>query len=88
MLQSGEAIIELPEHFSEVTSEQGLTVQLTPLGEWLQLYIVEKNTKRIIVREATGKDGSFDYLVQGIRKGYENFEVIRPNPLGHSAASK
>jgi hypothetical protein len=76
-LVNGEAVIELPEHFGFVTAEEGLTVQLTPLGEWLQLYVVEKSTLRLVVREAQGKSGRFDYLVQGIRKGYENYQVIR-----------
>jgi hypothetical protein len=76
-LVSGEAIITLPEHFSLVATEEGLTVQLTPVGEWLQLYVVEKGTQRIIVREANGKNGQFDYLVQGVRKGYEDYQVIR-----------
>jgi hypothetical protein len=29
------------------------------------------------VREASGKSGQFDYLVQGIRKGFESHQVIR-----------
>jgi len=76
-LINGEAVIVLPEHFSLVTNDEGLTVQLTPLGEWLQLYVVQKNTKQLIVREAQGKSGQFDYLVQGVRKGYENHRVIQ-----------
>lgn len=77
-LLNGQAVIELPEHFGMVTSEQGLTVQLTPLGAWLQLYVVEKSTKHILVREANGRNGQFDYLVMGIRKGYEDHQVIQP----------
>lgn len=76
-LIGGEAIIELPEHFRWVTAEEGLTVQLTPLGEWLQLYVVEKSTRRIVVREARGKDGRFDYLVQGVRRGFEGFRPLQ-----------
>lgn len=76
-LVNGEAVVNLPEHFSLVTGGEGLTVQLTPVGEWLQLYVVEKGTQRIVVREANGKNGQFDYLVQGVRKGYENYQVIR-----------
>jgi hypothetical protein len=76
-LVAGEAVIELPEHFALVTSSQGLTVQLTPIGEWLQLYVVELSPQRLVVREAQGKDGKFFYLVQGVRKGYEGFQVVR-----------
>jgi len=77
-LRDGEAVIDLPDHFGYTTVEEGLTVQLTPLGAWLQLYVVEKSTARIVIREAGGVDGTFDYLVQGIRSGYEDFEVIVP----------
>jgi hypothetical protein len=76
-LVNGEAVINLPEHFSLVTNDEGLTVQLTPRGEWLQLYLVKTDTKQLIVREASGKSGQFDYLVQGIRKGFGNHQVIR-----------
>jgi len=76
-LVNGEAVIDLPEHFSLVTNDEGLTVQLTPRGEWLQLYLVKTSTKQIIVREASGKSGQFDYLVQGIRKGFENHQVVQ-----------
>lgn len=73
----GRAVINLPEHFSLVTNDQGLTVQLTPLGQALQLYVVRKSARQIIVREARGRVGQFDYLVQGLRKGFENHQVIR-----------
>ena len=76
-LENGKAVIELSEHFGMVTSEDGLTVQLTPHGEWLQLYVMQLTTRQLLVREAQGRSGQFDYLVQGMRKGYEHYEVIR-----------
>jgi hypothetical protein len=76
-LTAGRATIELPDHFAKVTADQGLTVQLTPVGEWLDLYVVEKSPDRIVVAEASGREGSFDYLIQGVRKGYENYQVVR-----------
>jgi hypothetical protein len=60
-----------------VTGDDGLTIHLTPRGEWLQLYAVELSTTQCVVREAQGKSGSFDYLVHGIRKGHEDHQVIR-----------
>jgi len=86
-LRDGEAVIELPEHFGYTTVEEGLTVQLTPLGEWLQLYVIEKSTARIVVREANGAGGSFDYFIQGVRSGYEDFEVIVPRGAAEAPAS-
>ncbi len=76
-LCEGEAVIALPEHFSLVTSEEGLSIQLTPRDEWLQLYAVRLNTEKIIVQETQGKSGQFDYLLQGVRKGYENHQSIQ-----------
>lgn len=79
-LVNGEAVIMLPDHFAMVTSEEGLTVQLTPVGEWLQLYVVEKSTTKLVIKEAQGKNGKFDYLVQGVRKGYENYQPVEEKP--------
>jgi hypothetical protein len=76
-LVNGEALIELPDHFAMVTHPGGLTVSLTAVGQWLELYVVEKSTSRIVVREAGGRSGEFDYLVQGVREGFEDFTVLR-----------
>ena len=76
-LVNGRAVIELPAHFGLVTGETGLTTQLTPRGEWLQLYVVHVTPEQLVVQEAQGKSGRFDYLVQGVRTGYEEHQVIR-----------
>ena len=70
-------MLALPEHFGLVTETSGLTVQLTPRGEWLQLYVVELDTAQLVVREAQGKSGIFDYFICGVRRGYEQHEVLR-----------
>jgi hypothetical protein len=79
-LANGEAVIELPDHFAAVTAEEGLTVQLTLLDECNGLRVVEKSPQRIVVKELAGgtSDARFDYLVQGLRKGYENLPVVEP----------
>ena len=76
-LVNGQAVITLPDHFGMVTSTNGLTVQLTPRGAWLQLYATAVSVNGITVRETEGRSGKFDYLVQGVRLGYENLPVIR-----------
>jgi hypothetical protein len=78
-LTNGEAVIELPEHFSMVTAEEGLTVQVTPWEDCNGLYVAERSTSRIVVRELRGGRSNikFDYLVQGVRKGYENYQVVQ-----------
>jgi hypothetical protein len=76
-LVNGKAVVALPEHFALVTDHQDLTIQLTPRGTWLQLYVVELDTAQFVVREAQGQSGAFDYLIHGIRRGYAQHEVIR-----------
>jgi hypothetical protein len=76
-LERGEAVLALPEHFGLVTDPSGLTVQLTPHGQWLQLYVLELTTAQLVVREVAGRSGTFDYLVHGVRRGSEPHQVIR-----------
>jgi hypothetical protein len=88
-LRNGEAVIDLPEHFASIASSQGLTVQVTPnSAESLGLAVEGKSIERIIVRElSNGKgDYDFDWEAKCIRKGYEDYQVIRPHQdleLGH-----
>ena len=88
-LSNGEAIIDLPEHFTSIASPEGLTVQVTPNSATsLGLAVEEKSIERIIVRElSNGKgDYDFDWEAKCIRKGYEDYQPIRPHKdleLGH-----
>jgi hypothetical protein len=78
----GKVVIDLPSYFTKVTEIDGMTVQLTPVGGWSQLYVEEKTPERLVVRVAEGNsDVQFDFFVQGIRKGYRDFQVERPNDL-------
>jgi hypothetical protein len=80
-LINGRAVIELPQHFKDVANPGSMTVQLTPLSaESRGLAVIEKNIDGIVVRELTNGTGSydFDYMVVAVRKGYEDFKVIRP----------
>jgi hypothetical protein len=79
-LQNGEVSIALPEHFVAVTSGRNITVTLTPLSAASHgLAVVEKSTDRIVVKELAEGRGNyeFDYLVMSVRRGYEDFQVIR-----------
>ncbi len=78
-LNNGEATVKLPEHFSLVASQEGLTVQVTPTGETRGLFIVSKSPTEIVVKEIGGGTSgvTFDYLVNGIRKGHENYQPIQ-----------
>jgi hypothetical protein len=73
--QNNEATIVFPDYFRLVTGENGLTTQLTPRLKSINLYIKELNNEKLVV--GCGDAGSFDYLVNGLRKGYENHQVVR-----------
>lgn len=78
----GEAIIRLPEYFSSITEAERMTVQLTTRGKWGQIYIAESSPEQLVVKVAPGgEDLEFDYFVQGVRRGYLDFRVERPNDL-------
>src|SRR5262245_54986064 len=79
-LVGGEARIALGETFKWVTNpDLGLTAHLTPVGDWADLYIASKSTSEIVVRSrdprATGV--AFDYVVFGLRVGFEESPVVR-----------
>jgi hypothetical protein len=79
---NGEVRIKMPGHFSRMTEKERMTVQLTPLGAPGQLYVASRSPEEIVIKVAEGApDLEFDYLVQGVRKGYLNFEVERTNNL-------
>ncbi|HEX2897864.1 MAG TPA: hypothetical protein VHP63_07435, partial [candidate division Zixibacteria bacterium] len=79
-LNNGVAEISLPESFSLVTGAGGLTVQVTPRGKVNGMLYVESITpSKLVVMASDVSDASvkFDYLVNGVRIGYEGFESIR-----------
>ena len=61
---------------------EGLTVQVTLLEECNGLYVAEKSTEWIVVREVLNgtSDARFDFFIQGVRRGYEDFDPVREVP--------
>lgn len=80
-LANGRADVTLPDHFVAVASSQGITVQVTPLSaESKGLAVVEKSPETFAVRELNNGSGTydFDFMVTAVRKGHEDYQVIRP----------
>jgi hypothetical protein len=75
----GQAVITVPEDFRIVTDEEGLTVQLTPVGVLTMMAVESEDLNRIVVRSS--KDVMFHYLVQGVRRNYKDFEVVAKSPF-------
>lgn len=79
-LANGRAFIELPEHFRLLAVEAGMTVQLTPRSAQSRgLAAVQVSLNGIEVQELfDSKDSdAFDWRVEAVRKGFEDYEAIR-----------
>jgi hypothetical protein len=79
-LVGGEARIRLEETFAWVTNpDLGLTAHLTPRGEPIPLAVESLTTKELVVRApADAPPGlEFDYLVYGLRIGFEETSIVR-----------
>jgi hypothetical protein len=80
-LVAGEARVTLGETFQWVTNpDLGLTAHLTPHGECNGLYVASVTTEELVVRELGGgtSDLVFDYIVYGLRLGFEETSVVQP----------
>lgn len=73
----GSATIEVPEAFRDVSAADGMTVQLTPIGDLAILAVVSEGLDRIEVRGS--QDVRFHYMVNGVRAGFEDHQSIIDN---------
>ncbi|GAB4416926.1 MAG: hypothetical protein OHK0039_26670 [Bacteroidia bacterium] len=79
-LQDGYAVVIFPAHYLLVANLATMTVVLTPLSAASEgLAVVEKRTDGFVVRELRQGQGNyaFDWEVKCVRKGKEDYEVIR-----------
>jgi len=90
-LTNGRSEIRFEDHFSNVINSQGMTVQLTPLSaESKGLAVIEKNPDGMIVSELYNGKGNydFDFVVMAVRRGHEDYRVIRPASKAKPAADE
>lgn len=79
-LSGGEATVPLGETFRWVTNPDiGLTAHLTPRGEPIPLAVVALSPDEMTVRggEGTPEGLVFDYVVYGLRIGFEESSVVQ-----------
>lgn len=79
-LVNGEAFIPFSDHFKLVINPETMTVNLTPnSAESLGLAVVEKTATGIKVKELHKGTGNYtiDWEAKAVRKGYEDYRVIR-----------
>ena len=72
--QRGLATIRVPEDFRMVTDPDGLTVQITPIGEMATYAVVRMGLDGIVVKSS--RDVEFSYLVQGVRASFKEMQPV------------
>jgi hypothetical protein len=80
-LVNGVATITFPDHFGLVANHETMTVMLTPLSaDCKGLAVIEKTAAGFTVKELFQGEGTyeFDWEVKCVRKGYENYQPVRP----------
>ncbi len=81
-LVDGEVRVSLGETFRWVTNPDiGLTTFLTPMGDWCDLYVEEQATDSIVVRSRDSSVCSFNYMVYGLRIGFEQSSIVQEKEL-------
>ena len=68
--QRGMARIPVPEDFRLVTDEEGLTVQITPIGPMASFSVLKADLNEIVVQAS--RNVEFYYLVNGIRRSHKH----------------
>jgi len=74
-LTHGRAVIPVPEEFAMTTESEGMTVQVTPMGPRAGLWVESFGLDHVVVRG--DRDVRFSYMVNGVRRGYANYQPIR-----------
>ncbi|HKZ76457.1 MAG TPA: hypothetical protein VJ259_07300, partial [Actinomycetota bacterium] len=78
-LVNGEARLSLGETLQWVANPDiGLTAYVTPRGEAVPLAVVSVTPRELVVRAPSGgpRDVAFDYIVYGLRIGFEETSVV------------
>lgn len=76
-LIDGRAVIDVPEEFRLVSESSDLTVQLTAMGPDAGLWVESKSLDEVVIRGHGS--AAFDYLVNGVRRGFLDMQLVREN---------
>jgi hypothetical protein len=71
----GKAVIEVPEDFRIVSDGEGLTVQITPIGDLAMVAVTRIGLDSIEVK--SNRNVEFSYMVNGVRKAYKDWKPIQ-----------
>lgn len=78
-VRNGVAVIDVPEDFRLVSDSDGLTVQITPVGQMANYAVASLDLNRVVVQAS--RDIEFFYLVQGVRKAFKEFVPVQESVL-------
>jgi hypothetical protein len=74
--RNGLATIAVPEDFRLVTDAEGLSIQVTPIGDMATVAVVSIGLDRIVVKGS--RNVEFFYTVNGVRSTHRNLDPIAP----------
>jgi hypothetical protein len=74
--QNGLATIDVPEDFRMVTDPEGLSIQVTPIGELATVAVIRIDLEGILVKAS--RNVEFFYTVNGVRKTHRDLKPIGP----------
>jgi len=74
--QNGLAMIEVPEDFRMVTDTEGLSVQVTPIGELATVAVLRIDLDGILVKAS--RNVEFFFTVNGVRRTQKDWKPIGP----------
>jgi len=75
--ERGLARIAIPEHFRMLTEPEGLSIQITPIGEMTTFAVMKIDLDEIVVRGS--RNVEFFYTVNGVRHNYKDFNPVQDN---------
>jgi hypothetical protein len=80
-LKDGIATIAFERLFREgISDSKPVQVNITPVGSWSGIYVVEQTQKGFTVKAENGDlNAKFNWTAAGIRKGYETRPVLLPS---------
>jgi hypothetical protein len=70
----GVAVIEVPENFRLVTAAEGLSIQVTPIGDMATVAVVSIGLDRIVVKAS--RNVEFFYTVNGVRNTFKDHNPV------------
>lgn len=77
--ERGVARIPVPEHFRLITDEEGISVQITPIGAMATVAVMRADLNEILVQSS--RNVEFYFTVNGIRKAFKNHNPVEENVI-------